>query len=165
MSVSPYLQPALPRSPKIVRRAVLRGAVWLGLTGLANGTARAQAPAEGFVLIVNRENQVASVNRDFVADVFLKRISRWDDGALALPTDQAAGSAVRRAFSATILNRSVGAVRSYWQQRIFSGRDTPPPEVDSDAAVVQFVARYRGAIGYVSLAAKLGDDSKAIAVR
>jgi hypothetical protein len=49
----------------------------------------------------------------------------------------------------------VGAVRSYWQQRIFSGRDVPPPELDSDEAVVAFVARSPGGIGYVSAATKL----------
>jgi hypothetical protein len=46
-------------------------------------------------------------------------------------------------------------VRSYWQQRIFSGRDVPPPELDSDDAVIGFVSKYAGAVGYVSGAAKL----------
>jgi hypothetical protein len=62
---------------------------------------------------------------------------------------------VRKRFSEAVLKRSVGAVRSYWQQRIFSGRDVPPPEVDSDEAVMAYVARYPGAIGYVSGTTKL----------
>jgi hypothetical protein len=41
-------------------------------------------------------------------------------------------------------------VRSYWQQLIFSGRDVPPPELDSDADVVKYVSKHAGAIGYVS---------------
>jgi len=47
-------------------------------------------------------------------------------------------------------------VRSYWQQRIFSGRGVPPPEVDSDADVVRFVLKYRGSVGYVSGRAEIG---------
>ena len=46
--------------------------------------------------------------------------------------------------------RWFNAVRSYWQQRIFSGRDVPPPEADSDLAVLRYVKENAGAIGYVS---------------
>jgi hypothetical protein len=56
------------------------------------------------------------------------------------------------------LKRTVAAVRSYWQQRIFSGRDVPPPELDSDASVIAYVERTPGAVGYVSGDAKLGSS-------
>ena len=49
-----------------------------------------------------------------------------------------------------MLKRSVAAVRSYWQQRIFSGRDVPPPEVDTENQVIKYVAGDPGALGYVS---------------
>jgi hypothetical protein len=65
------------------------------------------------------------------------------------------GDPARRNFSEIVLKRSVGAVRSYWQQRIFSGRDVPPPELDSETSVVAYVAKFPGAIGYVSGGAKL----------
>ena len=64
-------------------------------------------------------------------------------------------NASRRQFSEEVLKRSVGAVRSYWQQRIFSGRDVPPPELESDEAVIAFVAKNPAAVGYVSGTAKL----------
>jgi hypothetical protein len=62
---------------------------------------------------------------------------------------------VRARFSQQVLGRSVGAVQAYWQQRIFSGSDIPPPEVDSDQKVVDFVLRNEGAVGYVSGSANL----------
>jgi hypothetical protein len=65
-------------------------------------------------------------------------------------------SEVRRAFSQEVLRRTPGAVRAYWQQAIFSGRSVPPPELDSDAAVVAYVLRSPGAIGYVSAGAAVG---------
>ncbi|MEK7358198.1 MAG: phosphate ABC transporter substrate-binding protein, partial [Bdellovibrionota bacterium] len=49
-----------------------------------------------------------------------------------------------------ILDRSVPAMRNYWQQLIFSGRGVPPPELESDRAVVDYVSRHADAIGYVS---------------
>ncbi len=98
---------------------------------------------------------MTSVTRDFLSEAFLKKITRWKDGETIRPVDLRADSATRRKFSESVLKRSVAAVRSYWQQRIFSGRDIPPPELDSDDAVQGFVAKYPGAIGYVSGAAKL----------
>jgi len=71
---------------------------------------------------------------------------------------------VRRRFSEQVLNRSVTAVRSYWQQIIFSGRDVPPPELGGDAEVLEFVKKHVGAIGYVSGAAST-NGAKVIAVR
>jgi hypothetical protein len=63
-----------------------------------------------------------------------------------------------------MLGRPVAAVRSYWQQQIFSGRGIPPPELDGDQAVVKFVLQNEGAIGYVSGNAELG-AAKVLAVR
>jgi ABC-type phosphate transport system substrate-binding protein len=106
-------------------------------------------------IIVHPDNRSTTLARDFVADLYLKRVTRWTDGELARPADQRAGTAVREAFSEGVLKRSVAAMKRYWQQRIFSGRELPPPELDSDEAVVEFVQKHRGAIGYVSGAAKL----------
>ena len=107
--------------------------------------------AEGtFVLVVNSHTREDQLDPTFVADAFLKKKTRWPDGEVIHPVDQRRDSAVRRAFSRDVLKRSVDAVRSYWQQRIFSGRDVPPPEVDSDVAVLRFVRDNPGAIGYVA---------------
>jgi ABC-type phosphate transport system substrate-binding protein len=117
------------------------------------GTALANAVE--FRLIVHPSNAASSLERAFVADLFLKKVTRWPGGEVAKPADLRPSSAARKRFSETVLKRSVGAVRSYWQQRIFSGRDVPPPELESDDAIVAYVARQPGAIGYVSGNAKL----------
>jgi hypothetical protein len=134
------------------RRDLLRAA---GLCGglLLGRSARAQE-AE-FRLIVHPSNALRAAPDGWLADGFLKKVTRWPEGEVTRPVDQQPSSSARRAFSERVLRRSIGAVRSYWQQRIFSGRDVPPPELDSDEAVVAFVAKYPGAIGYVSGSAKL----------
>jgi ABC-type phosphate transport system substrate-binding protein len=118
---------------------------------VAQGTAQAPAAAPPpYRLIVHTRSSVTTLERDFVADAFLKKTTRWRDGETILPVDLAGNSPVRRRFSEDVLSRSVAAVRSYWQQLIFSGRDVPPPELDSDADVVKYVSKHAGAIGYVS---------------
>ena len=110
----------------------------------------------GYYLIVNPSNPATAVDRTFLVDAFLKKITVWPNGNVIYPTDLAPSSPVRRAFTRDVMNRSVDSVKSYWQQRIFSGRDVPPPEFETDEEVVQFVLKHEGGIGYVSPSVKPG---------
>jgi ABC-type phosphate transport system substrate-binding protein len=126
-------------------------------------TAQAEAVSD-FRVIVHPENPATSFTREFLTDAFLKRTTRWGDGEMLRPVDQRSTAPARLKFSEAVLRRSVAAVKNYWQQRIFSGRDLPPPELDSDDAVVGYVMSHRGALGYVSGAAKL-DKAKPVTVQ
>lgn len=131
---------------------------------LAAGTVVTAQPAPVYRVIVHPRNELTSIDRKTVAQMFLKRTSHWRDGELVRPVDLDAESPVRRRFSEEVLGRSVAAVKSYWQQMIFAGRDVPPPEMDSDDDVTKYVLRHPGAIGYVSPAANLG-GAKVITLR
>jgi hypothetical protein len=120
-----------------------------GFVALRAASAIAAAPSS-YRLIANPSCPVSAVNRAFVSQVFLKKVRRWPDGEAIQPVDLDPRSAVRQNWSAEVLSRSVEAVRIYWQQMIFSGRELPPPELRSDAEVVGYVLRRPGAIGYVS---------------
>jgi ABC-type phosphate transport system substrate-binding protein len=116
------------------------------------------------LVIVNPDNPSVRLSRDFLIEAFLKRTTRWGDGETLRPVDQRLDAPARRTFSQSVLKRSAEAVKNYWQQRIFSGRDLPPPELDSDDAVVTYVLKHRGAVGYVSGSAKV-DKARAVAVQ
>jgi ABC-type phosphate transport system substrate-binding protein len=120
--------------------------------------AQAAAPprAAAYRIICHPSNPDDLPTRQFLEDAFLKRTTRWPSGEKIRPVDLAPSSPVRRQFSDEVLRRPVEAVRSYWQQRIFAGRELPPPEVDDDEEVVKFVLRHPGAVGYVSGGASLG---------
>ncbi len=134
-------------------RLLVAGAAWLVLFGSWHGVSALAGPAAEFRVIVNPESSNTSIPRELLVEAFLKTTTRWPDGGPIRPVDQRSDSAVRKAFSEGILKRSVSAVRGYWQQRIFSGRDVPPPELESDDAVVRYVGEHPGAVGYVSAGA------------
>ena len=116
-------------------------------------------------IIVNPGNPVTWLDRRFVADVFLKKVTRWPQhDEVIRPVDLEGGSSVRRRFSDEVLKRSVSAVKTYWQQMVFSGRGVPPPEMDSEEQVVRFVLRNPGAIGYVSGSAAI-DNARVVPLR
>ncbi len=117
-----------------------------------------------FHVIVHDENKISEVTRQFLADAFLKKTTQWPGGLSIEPVDLKSASAVRAAFSESVLKRSVTAVKHYWQQIIFSGRGVPPPELDSDADVVDYVLRHKGGVGYVSPAATI-KNARVIAIR
>ena len=136
---------------------------FLYLILLVNEPAQADQKSS-FCVIVHPEVTPTNLETRFVADVFLKKITRWDGGKAIHPVDLPGSSVTRQLFSEQVIKRSVTAVRNYWQQRIFSGRDVPPPEVDSEKSVIKFVSTHAGAIGYVSCDMELS-GVKSVALR
>lgn len=154
-----------PRTKAAAFPAVAVLAVALAAVTIAHGApALADAAAPAYRLVVNPGNAATAVDRRFVADVFLKKVTRWPQDLAARPVDLADDSPVRRRFSEDVLKRSVPAVKAFWQQAIFSGRNVPPPEVDSDQEVIKFVLRNAGGIGYVSGTASL-EGAKVVVLR
>jgi ABC-type phosphate transport system substrate-binding protein len=125
----------------------------LSVAVLAVLASTATVEAQEFKVIVNSANGTTDLAADGAAKLFLKQSAKFPNGTAAQPVDLGKGSPVRAAFSKAVLGRAVGAVESYWQQQIFSGKDVPPPAKASDDDVVAFVKSNPGAIGYVSAGA------------
>jgi hypothetical protein len=142
----------------------IASALFLALTAICVTVFAQAAPPPTYVVIVNPVNEVATVERGFLEDAFLKKTTRWPNDEVIRPADLASSSPVRRKFTEDVLKRSVEAVKGYWQQRIFSGRDVPPPEFDKDDDAIKYVLKYEGAVAYVSASANL-NGSKVVTVR
>jgi len=128
------------------RLFIVLSVLMLTLEGVS--IARSQS-ATTIRVVVHAENPTQSLTRAEVSDFLLKKATYWPDGLPVMPVDQRSGVAVREAFSLAIHGRSVDRINNYWQRKIFAGRDVPPPQLDSDAAVIAFVRSERGAVGYV----------------
>ena len=108
-----------------------------------------------FQVIVHPSNPASSLTRDELSDLFLKRTTRWKSGQTVAPADLSEDAPTRAEFSKEIHRKVVRAVKAYWQQRIFSGREAPPPEFAGDSSMINFVRTHAGSIGYVSPGADL----------
>ncbi len=113
----------------------------------------APAAAQDFKVVANPSVAASDIAAADLAKIFLKQTSKYPDGGAAVPVDQGKASPVRAAFSQKVLGKSVGAVDTYWQQQIFSGKDVPPAAKSSDDDVIAFVKATPGAIGYVAASA------------
>ena len=124
----------------------------------------ANTSPNGYKVIIHPDNPTRTLSKKRVSRLLLKEVSRFEGSHAAEPVDLGSKSKVRAAFSKDIHGRSVTSIKNYWQRQIFSGRAVPPPEVESDAAVISFVKSRRGAIGYVSGQARLPSDVKVLTV-
>jgi hypothetical protein len=136
-------------------------AVWLFLWAPAPALPQ---PRAGYVIVVNPANPETSVDRQFLEGAFLKKITRWPNDDTIRPAELVESAPARQRFSEEILERSVEAVKGYWQQRIFSGRDVPPPEFATSQEVIEYVLKYPGAIGCVASDSNT-DGTKVLAIR
>lgn len=126
------------------------------------------APSRGFVLVVNEANPVSELRREEVERIFMRKIKRWSDWDERLriePVDHKDITPVRERFSRLVHKKPARHVVEYWRRLIFSGRELGPEALDSDAEVLAFVAANRGAIGYVSTAARLVPGVKVVRLR
>jgi ABC-type phosphate transport system substrate-binding protein len=120
------------------------------LAGVSAELGASPPPAPAYRIVVHPSNPAGTIERRVLEDAFLKKVKTWPNGETIRPVDLESESPVRQRFSEEILRRPVDAVRAYWQQNIFSGRDLPPPELDTDEDVLSYVSKYPGAVGYVS---------------
>ena len=87
-----------------------------------------------------------------VRRLFLIRQRFWPDGSAAHPVNLPASADVREAFSLAVFGQPVRDMAAYWNERYFHGT-RPPPTLASEAAVLLFLERTPGGVGYVSEAA------------
>ncbi len=113
-------------------------------------------------VVVHVSNPVARLTREQASQIFLRKVTLWDNRKPVLPVDQAADSPVRRSFTKQVHRRTIASVQTYWQQQTFAGRGVAPPERGSDAEVLAYIRQYPNGIGYVSADAVLGSDIKGV---
>jgi ABC-type phosphate transport system substrate-binding protein len=101
------------------------------------------------IVVVNSANVMTSIQRERLSKIFRREIPAWENGQEILPVDQIDKSPARIAFARDVQHQSVSALKRYWQERIFSGSESPPPERVTDAEVLTYVRSNPGSIGYV----------------
>jgi TonB family protein len=106
-------------------------------------------------VIANSSVKVDSISAAELKHVFLEEKNSLADGTHVEPVLQKSGP-VHEAFLQAYLGRSADDLLMHYRTLVFTGRGFTPKALGSDSEVVAYVARTRGAIGYVSSAASVG---------
>lgn len=99
-------------------------------------------------IIANKDLPVAQLDKSDIAAIYLLKKKHWGNGEDIMPINLPAQTDVRNHFTAEIFDSTPEKLGSYWDKMLFKG-ETPPVTQDSEQAVILFVERIKGAIGYV----------------
>lgn len=105
--------------------------------------------ADDLLVIAHPGVAVSSLTSDELSAIYLLKVISWRGGENIVPVNREASSAARTTFSDAILRQPPNALAAYWNQMHFKGK-MPPMVQESDQAVLAFVQKVPGAIGYIS---------------
>jgi ABC-type phosphate transport system substrate-binding protein len=120
----------------------------------------AASPAQAQIaVIVNPSVSAAAVDASELKDVFLGSKTTLADGSAVEPVLGQAGTA-HEAFLKDVVGKSDQALRTHFKSLVFTGKGSMPKSFGSDGDIVSYVAKTKGAIGYVSASSETAGVKK-----
>ncbi len=119
--------------------------------------------ASEFILVVNKANPDSQVSVDGAKKIFLGKTSSWSDSTRIKLVVQK-NPELHEFFVKQVVRKSGQQFLTYWKKALFTGVGTPPPILENDTAVKNYVAANRGAVGYIS-ADSLDDQVKLLEIK
>jgi hypothetical protein len=120
------------------------------------------AGAADFKIIANPSIKAESVSADELKRIFLETASSFA-GSHVEPVLGKSGAA-HDAFLKEFVGKTDAALATYYRSLVFTGKASMPKQLGSDAEVAAYVAKTKGAIGYVSAATET-PDAKVLEVK
>jgi len=103
------------------------------------------------LVIANPSVKAADVSKADLREVFTGGASSLKDGSHVTPVLLKSG-AVNDEFLSAFVGKNDAAFKASWRNLVFSGQASMPKSLESESAMVEFVAHNPGAIGYISKA-------------
>jgi ABC-type phosphate transport system substrate-binding protein len=103
------------------------------------------------LVIANPSVKATDISKSDLKELFTGTSTSLGGGNVVLVLLKA-GTA-HEEFLQIYIGKNDTAYRAGWRSLVFSGQASMPKSLDGDAAVVEFVARNAGAIGYIGKAA------------
>jgi len=122
-------------------RYLMFAAAWLAFSMVAQ--------AGDVKVIANPSVGASSVSADELKGVFLATKTSLSDGSHIEPVLEKSGAA-HEEFLKEYLGKTDAALQTYYRSLVFTGKASMPKTVGSDTEVVAYVAKTKGAVGYVS---------------
>ena len=126
-------------------RILPKVAVLFALAGALSGSL---VGADGLKVIANAEVKISEISADDLRSVFLGTLTSLKGAGPVQPVLDKDGSNLNR-FAIDYLGKTSAGLETYYRSLVFTGKWSMPVSFATDTEVVAFVARTRGAIGFV----------------
>ncbi len=100
-------------------------------------------------VLVNAANPLGNISQKEATDLFMGRTRVYPDGSAVVTLDLPRDSTVRAAFYESLTGLTQAQINSYWARLMFTGRTMPPQTMSSEQAMLEYLHRHPGAIGYL----------------
>lgn len=109
------------------------------------------------VAVVVHPTNDSTFDQATIKKIFLGKAKSYSNGRSAILISASYNDPATEEFNSKVLGKSSSQVKAYWSKILFTGKGTPPQEMDSNAAVISSVASNPDAIGYLDASAVTAD--------
>jgi hypothetical protein len=104
--------------------------------------------ADEILVVTGLQVDIKDITMKRVENIFLKKTLVNAQGTRWIPLNLNPDHPLRQAFSQTVFKQKPEDMEIYWNDQYFQGI-SPPYVVNSEEAVLRFIASTHGAIGYI----------------
>lgn len=126
--------------------------IWLLLSLAPLAQAESSTPIIAIVVSSNQKVDELKLAPNDLSLIYWRKQLYWPKGQRIKPVNLSTEHALRQQFSQKILGSAPKSQVDYWNGQYFNGV-LPPYSVNSEEAVLRYVAQTNGAIGYLNACA------------
>ncbi len=128
---------------------------WALTTGMLLG-----ALSHGEIMVVVHPSNAAMFDKGSIQRIYLGKTRAFPGGEEALPLSLRETSVTSANFTRNVLAKTPKQLKSYWAKMVFTGKGTPPKQMDNSKQIIDLVSNNPNFIGFV----KEGTDNGGVKV-
>jgi len=126
-----------------------RYSLFLALLLSIQGSLAFASPPEAIVVVTSQKNEVQSLDKKGLIDIFMGKYSAFPNGEQATPIDVELDANLKAQFYEALVGLPLARVNAYWSRLKFSGRVKPPATEQTIDDVKQRLEEDESALAYV----------------
>ena len=101
------------------------------------------------VEVIVHPSNGAALDQDAIQRIFLGKTRAFPGGGEAVAISANEGSPEELEFTEKVLSKNPKQLKAYWAKMVFTGKGTPPRQVDSTAELVKLISANPNLIGFI----------------
>jgi ABC-type phosphate transport system substrate-binding protein len=105
--------------------------------------------ASAEVEVIVHPSNGAALDQDAIQRIFLGKTRAFPGGGETVAISAKEGSPEEAEFTEKVLSKSPKQLKAYWAKMVFTGKGTPPRQIDSAAEMVKLISANPNLIGFI----------------
>lgn len=101
------------------------------------------------VEVIVHPSNGAALDKDSIQRIYLGKTRAFPGGGEAVAISLKEGSGPEGEFTKNVLGKSAKQLKAYWAKMVFTGKGTPPRQIDSAEEMVKLISTNPNLIGFV----------------